>query len=345
MSSPVRLFVAGPEQQQAWDAFTASTLDTELGHAWAFQDLLASVFGLKILRIVASRGEEWTGVLPLVFQQSVLGRYLTSVPYLNYAGVLGADPEARTALAQEALQWADRLRADRLELRGRNGTDLPIEVWHGKASYLLDLPRESEQLWKDLGAKLRSQVKRAMKEQCNARVLGAEGRGRFYRLLSRRWQFLGSPVLPEAFFAGLERCLPDALDYIVVEVEGDAAAAGIVVYSGGRAEIPWAASAPEFDRFGVNMLLYWAALERAIARGSTRFDFGRSTPGSGNARFKLQWGAREELLAWNVGVKKERGRAAERGDHRRAMMASLWRRLPRIVADRVGPILAARIPY
>lgn len=345
MTAPLEVFLAGPGDHGAWESFTRSAVGAELGHDWAFQDLLASVFGLGTLRIAARRGGTWCGVLPLVGQKSVLGSFLTSVPYLNYAGVLGDDPEARAALAREALETSDRLAIDRLELRGRDGSDLPIETWGGKSCYLLDLPPAGATLWEALGSKLRSQIKRSTKEAYAVRVAGAEGRGKFYALLSRRWQLLGSPVLPERFFAELDFRLAAALEYVLVEKGDRAVAAGVVVYSDTRAEIPWAASAPDHDCFGVNMLLYWTALERAIARGATRFDFGRSTPGSGNARFKLQWGAREVPLAWNVKVRKERGRAAERGDRRRSLAANAWRRLPRFVADRLGPILAARIPY
>ena len=46
------------------------------------------------------------------------------------------------------------------------------------------------------------------------------------------------------------------------------------------------------------MGLYRAFMERAIAEGCTRFNFGRCTPGSGTHRFKLQWGGRDEPLWW-----------------------------------------------
>ena len=79
------------------------------------------------------------GLLPLVFQKSLVGRFLTSVPYLNYAGILSQDQEARSELAHAAGDLADRLQAQRLELRGRDGGDLPLPAWEGKSGYTLDL--------------------------------------------------------------------------------------------------------------------------------------------------------------------------------------------------------------
>jgi len=75
------------------------------------------------------------------------------------------------------------------------------------------------------------------------------------------------------------------------------------------------------------------------------FDFGRSTPGTGNARFKTQWGALETPLRWNVRAFGARGHASERGNARRDVVASTWRMLPTFLVNRLGPILAARIPY
>lgn len=336
---------ADPTDRDGWEAFVDATGSSEAAHRWEFHEVIRRVFGVEVIRLVARREAAWVGVLPLAFQASFVGRFLTSLPYLNHAGIAGADPAARRALAERALSLATTLRADRLELRGRDGSDLPIERWEGKAGYALPLPADAAALWDRLGAKLRSQVKRPSKEGYTATVTGEGGRARFYPLLARKWHELGSPVLPERFFAEMEGAFGGDLEYVLVERGGEVAAAGVVLRHGERLEIPWASSSPEHDRFGVNMQLYWRALEHAVERGAGTFDFGRSTPGSGNARFKQQWGAVEAPLHWSVRVRDARGQAAERGDSRRGLVAAAWRRLPRFVAARLGPLLAARIPY
>jgi FemAB-related protein (PEP-CTERM system-associated) len=344
-TSGVEIAEAGPDGAAPWSAFLDASPGAEVGHRWAFHDLLGSLFGHDVFRLVARRDGRTVGVLPLVHQRSLVGRFLTSVPYLNYAGVLAEDGAARAALAEEACALAERLRADRLELRGRDGSDLPLPTWDGKCGYALELPGSAEDLSRDLGAKVRSQIKRPSKEGFRARVAAEDGRRSFYPLLARRWHRLGSPVLPESFFQGLERAFPEEMEYVLVEREGEAAAAAVLLHAGRRVEIPWAASRTEHDRAGVNMLLYWTAAERAIERGAATFDFGRSTPGTGNARFKTQWGAVETPLRWNVRTTGDRGHGSERGNPRRDMVASTWKLLPAFLANRLGPILAARIPY
>ncbi len=341
----IRAVVATQSDHAAWSAFVGASPDSEAAHRWEFHDAIAHVFGAQVVRLAAHRDGEWLAVLPLVSQRSFVGKFLTSVPYLNHAGVLGATPAARGVLADEACVLAARLGTDRLELRGRDGSDLPIATWDGKAGYSLALPREAPRLWDALGAKVRSQVKRPAREGYGARIAASEGRAPFYSLFARRWHELGSPVLPEAFFSALESVFGSDLEYVLVEKGSEVVAAAVLLRHRARVEIPWASSSSEHDRYGVNMMLYWKALERAIESGATTFDFGRSTPGTGNARFKLQWGATESALRWNVWVRDARGRAGERGDGRRGLAAAAWRRLPRFLASRLGPALAARIPY
>lgn len=92
------------------------------------------------------------------------------------------------------------------------------------------------------------------------------------------------------------------------------------------------------------MLIYWAFMERAIAEGVKRFNFGRCTRGAGTHRFKMQWGGREEQLWWY-------GLAASNGvttpspkDGPFRWGPRIWRRLPAAIATKVGPSIVRYIP-
>jgi CelD/BcsL family acetyltransferase involved in cellulose biosynthesis len=104
--------------------------------------------------------------------------------------------------------------------------------------------------------------------------------------------------------------------------------------------VPWASCASAYRRLCPNMLLYWETIRAAGADGFRRFDFGRSTRGSGTYRFKTQWGAEEEPLFWYTIPTSGRPRPAASGRPRSAFLAESWRRLPLAVTCRLGP----RIP-
>ncbi len=343
--SALLIRLAGEPDRADWERFVAAAPGSEVAHRWGYHSLLAELFGVTLFRLVALREERILGVLPLVYQKSLVGRFLTSVPYLNYAGVLSEDPEARERLAGEAGRIAARIGAQRLELRGRHGGDLPLPRWSGKCGYTLDLRPGREALWKRLGSKVRAQVRRPSKEGYTTRVIDGSQNDVFYRLLAKRWHQLGSPILPRRFFDRLGEFLGDDLRFVLVEKDRQTVAAGALLEWRGRVEIPWAASDLEHNRFGVNMLLYWTAIESVAEDGAHAFDFGRSSPGTGNARFKLQWGAKESPLVWNVQTSGSHGDVSVRGAGRRELVARTWRRLPRFIVERLGPRLAAKIPY
>ena len=79
--------------------------------------------------------------------------------------------------------------------------------------------------------------------------------------------------------------------------------------------------------------------------GARRFDFGRSTPGSGTHRFKKQWGSSERPCFWHYGLLKT-GEPPVRNtaSPRLKLAVEAWKRLPLFVANRLGPLIVRRIP-
>src|SRR5262249_48825695 len=68
--------------------------------------------------IEAVEGDATRGLLPLAFVKSLLfGRFLVSLPYLNYGGVCGGDETVAGRLIDSAVQLADDLKVRYLELR------------------------------------------------------------------------------------------------------------------------------------------------------------------------------------------------------------------------------------
>ncbi len=93
-----------------------------------------------------------------------------------------------------------------------------------------------------------------------------------------------------------------------------------------------------------NMLLYWAFIETMISRGVRFFNFGRCTPNEGTHRFKRQWGGRDVPLPWAQWTPREVTATPSPDRPLFRAATAVWRRLPLPVTNRVGPILARRLP-
>jgi FemAB-related protein (PEP-CTERM system-associated) len=328
-----------------WDEFVAAS---ELGtfcHLSGWREIMMDVLGHECRYLVAHDEEGgWTGVLPLVHVQSrIFGDYLISMPFLNYGGPLGT-VTARARLTEQAVAEARELGADLLELRSRQPVPCDLPVSRRKVTVTLELPSAPETLWDDVfKPKLRSQIRRPRKEGMVTRF-GFELVDAFYEVFSKNMRDLGTPVLPKALFERLVAVFPDVVHVGVVFKDDRPVAGGCGFLWHGEFEMTWASSLREFSREAPNMLLYWSFIERAIEHGATIFNFGRCTAGGGTHRFKLQWGGSDLPLPWTQWSPKGKSETPSPDRPLYQLASAVWGRMPLALANRIGPVLARKLP-
>lgn len=346
-STQVSLQVGSPSAD--WDAYVAANPAATIYHRSAWTLLARDVFNQQVY-FAEARTEDGrlAGVLPLVRQRSLaFGDFLTSIAYFNYGGPCADSPGIAVQLMQACCELARQLGCKYFESRDTEPRNGEWQVRTDKVSMILQLPATFALLSQQLGAKLRSQAKRADREQASAVAGGSELLDEFYDVFCRNMRELGTPVYPRRFFAMLLERLPEECLLVVIRRGAQPVAAGFLVIAGARAEIPWAACRADAKPAGFNMRLYWEVLERAVSRGCSQFDFGRSTVDSGTYRFKKQWGARPLPLYWHRWLPAaHRARAAAAGDSKAMHYATqIWQHLPLRVANTLGPLVAPGLPW
>ncbi len=346
--STTRIEVFTGPADARWDAFVDTTPRASVYHHGVWQDVVAEVFGHETyyLMAVGPDSSRATGVLPLVRVRSRLfGDYMVSMPYFNYGGAVAAHPWIEDVLMQEACKVADRIGATHVEFRDSAPRDGPWLLRRDKVTMLLELPDSAEKLWKQLGSKIRAQVKRPGREDAETVAGGVELLDEFYKVFSRNMRDLGTPVYPQSFFAKMLGTVPETSGIVLVRLRGEPAAAGFLIGSGARIEVPWASSLRKFNSTSVNMLLYWEMLKVGIEQGYGLFDFGRCTENSGSHRFKKQWGAVQEQLYWHYWVREGADMpnlSPQNPKYGLAIMA--WQHLPLFVANWIGPRIVKNLP-
>ena len=327
---------------QAWDDFAAGQRGFTAFHRLGWREVISAAFGHQYLPLAATDAGRLVGVLPLVAVTSPwFGRFLVSMPFVNYGGPLGSD-QAIIALTEAAVAEADRTGAKLLELRSAVSLPVSLPASHRKVTVVRVLPADAEMFQKQIGSKLRSQIRRPQKEGVVVRF-GAEQIAAFYRVFARNMRDLGTPVMPKVWFDEIARQFGDDV-WVGVAWLGDQPVAGGIGFRWGREfEMTWASSLAEHNKLAPNMLLYSAFVERSIGAGLARFNFGRCTPGSGTHRFKLQWGGQDEALWW---YQQARGAAATPSPDDRAYAwgPRIWAKLPLPVANLLGPIVVRGVP-
>jgi serine/alanine adding enzyme len=208
----------------------------------------------------------------------------------------------------------------------------------------MPLAPTEEKLWKGFDPKVRNLVRKGEKHGFVVEWGRDELLPAFHDVVSQNMRDLGSPFYGVGFFREILATFGDQAELCVVSDTERPAAAALLLHGWGVTEVPTASSLREYNPTGVNMLMYWHLLKRAVARGQQVFDFGRSTTDGPTYKFKKQWGAEPHAATWQYHVL--RGVVGEmRPDNPKYQRAiRLWQRLPLAVTRWLGPLVIRGIP-
>jgi len=317
------------------------------------------------------------GILPLIhLKHFIFGNSLISVPFFDMGGILADDKETEKALLSEAVKLGKKQKAETIELRHpqpltwlANNSQLTAKISKKesgidfepsamsdqlpsiscatrshKVRMLLILPENSEALMKSFKSKLRSQVKKPIKEGLRSKVGGLELLDDFYKVFSINMRDLGSPLHSKKLIKHVLEGFSQKARIVLVYKGSEPLACSIIVGFNDTLENPWASALRQYSRFSPNMLLYWTMLEYACNNGYKYFDFGRSTPGEGTYKFKKQWGAKPEPLHWHfisLNGQPITEDTSEKSKFDKAIQ--YWQKLPVPVTKFFGPMIRKHI--
>jgi len=297
--------------------------------------------------LTAEERGEIRGYLALSFMRSALfGRFLVSLPYLNYGGVQADDDATACLLVDHAVALADRLDVRYLELRHEQPLDHPALVQRAsnKVHMRLPLPATVGTLWDRIPSKVRNQVRKGHKNGLQVAWGGEELLPEFYAVFSHNMRDLGTPVYGAGLFRSVLRYYPGRAEVCSVRHGDRPVAAGLLLHGVGISEVPSASSLRRFNHLCPNMLMYWSLLERAVQRGHSSFDFGRSSPESQTYQFKKQWGAAPSQASWQYYVRSGHMTDMRPDNPRYQRMIHAWQRLPVGLTRWIGPGIVRGIP-
>ena len=330
-----------------WDAYVVSHPESSNYHLYGWRNVIEKSFGHRSYYLTTRDGKDQIcGILPLVFMKSALfGKFLVSLPFFNYGGLLNSCDKATQLLLDDSLTILKETRGTYIELRNCGIVLNGLETKQHKVTMILDLEKDQEAAWKRLDAKVRNQVRKAEKSGLQVVIGHLELLDGFYEVFCRNMRDLGTPVYGKNFFSNVLAAFPNSTRIISVTSDGRTVASGMLSWFRETLEVPWASSNRDFRELCPNNLFYWEAIKFAIRNNSSRFDFGRSTPGEGTYRFKKQWGAIPHQLYWQyILAKNSQVPQLDPSNPRFRMAINIWQRLPVLVTKILGPGIVRCIP-
>lgn len=328
-----------------WQSFVDTRDHATVYHDPRWQGIVENYFNHDYY-LVSCRDAQGNliGTLPIVHVKSRLfGSFTISMPYFNYGGPLAELPAAEEALLNHAAELSKSVGCEHMEIRETR----PREKWAStqrKVSMILPLPGSDELLDKQLGSKLRAQVKKAESNDLTVEFGSHELLDNFYSVFARNMRDLGTPVYGKRLFSEILTKFPDSAFIAVVKQHGTPLAAGFLLGYNDKLEIPWASSVRSKNHLGANMFMYRNILREAINRKYDYFDFGRSTIDASTHRFKKQWGAVEHQLHWHYWTKSGETPSLNPDNPKFKLAITIWQRLPVFITKIIGPPLARNLP-
>jgi len=314
------------------DAFVTAHPGGTIFHRPQWSRAVERGCGQRAHYLLAERGGTIVGCLPLTaIRSSLFGNALVSAGFGTGGGILG---EGGEALARAACE----LGHPTVELRGG-----PIPAgWSAAegvyAGFSRDLPADEAALLASIPRRQRAAVRHALVSDLEASA-GRDRRHRdaHFRVYAESVRNLGTPVFPQALFeAALDEFGEDA-DILIVWQAGRPLAAMLSFHFKGVCQPYWGGGTREARGRHANDLAYFEVMRRAIARGCTRADFGRSKVGTGPWLRKKNWDFEETPLVYAV-----RGAAREVNplDPKYRFRVAAWQKMPLFLANRLGPLIA-----
>jgi serine/alanine adding enzyme len=340
MAAELQITLCEERDSNAWDEYVEESPAATVSHLLGWRRIISCAYGHRSYYLMARRGNDVVGVLPLVWIKNLFfGNVLSSMPYQDYGGVAADDDYVASALLEHALNLRRSCNASCLELRQRDYM-VPgkCSLRNDKTALLLDISQGVEAQWKLLDGKVRNQIRKAQRSGLCTQLGGAELLEEFYPVFASNMRDLGSPVHHPAFFSSIFLEFAENARLLVVR-EGQRVIGGLVcLFHKDVIIVPWASSLREFLSKCPNNLLYWDAIQLACERGCKWFDFGRSSIGSGTYNYKLQWGAKPVQLNWQFFHHKDDKYAGlPRGNAKYQLALWMWKHMPVSATLHLGP--------
>lgn len=334
-----------PAAAERWDTFVAACPETTFFHRAGWKLVIERSFGQRCHFLMAERGGEIRGILPLVLVKSRLfGTRLVSTGWGVAGGAALAEEAALPALDAAAEALMRETGAAYIEIRD---PARPHHAWPKKEGLYATFDRaiapDEDACLKQIPRKQRAVVRKAL-ENAALTWRRDDDTDLCWRLFALGMRNLGTPVFARRYFRTLKDVFGDDCDVLTVFDRGRPVSSVLNFYFRDRVMPFYTGADPAARGTGAADLMYWRLMRDAADHGYAVFDFGRSKIGTGPFSFKKNWGftprpvIHEFLLAEGEAMPDVNPNNPR---YRRKIEA--WKRLPLPVANLIGPWIGRQV--
>jgi len=311
-----------------WKTYFKNNEQTTIAHSFSLGLILQKTYGYSFEPYKILKNDKVVGFVPFCR----IGNKLVSMPHFSYGGIL----DDIIVSKEDLMRLFEQLNSNDLEVRSFNVCTPYFS--DEKVTCFLRLKQSCEEQMSEFKSKLRSQIKKGVKNGLQCKIGGKELLSDFYDVYSRNMHDLGSPVLTKLFFNNLINDYEDGLVNIhMVYYNEKPIGTSFVISYFDFMEVCWASTLRKYNYLQPNMVLYWEMITHAINTKMKVFSFGRCTKNTGTHKFKKQWGCEDIQLYFNFSKEYK-------GDIKKAkFLMKVWRKIPYKLALILGPFITKKI--
>lgn len=324
-----------------WDAFLAARPDSSFFQLSGWRDVVKRSFGHDCPYLVTRRDGAIAGVMPLTeIKSRLFGHFLIGNGFTVGGGPVADGPEALAALLTEAEELGRKRHVAYVELRdcGQAGAG-----WKAKdglyAGFEGPIAANEADNLKQIPRKQRAVVRKALEQGFTISI--ERSIRPFFDLYARTLRDHGTPILPRRFYESLLSVFGEACEILTIRKDGEPISSVMSFFYRGKVLPYYTGSLVEARRSGANDMMYWALMRRAVERGATIFDFGRSKVGTGPYSFKSNWGFEPRPITHQyLLIGQDTLPNLNPTNPRYAKLIAAWQRLPIPVANAISPFIS-----
>ena len=300
----IRVDVLKAGENDEWDAFLRGNPGGLFVHSIAYRDLLVGELGCEAEYLVAREGGEISGVLPVMWTGNGEGRICNSLPFFGSHG----GPVASGRSASEALidAWNERasdtgtLAATMVEnpFLGQSAPHPIHDLTDERISQFTLLPGSGGEhgVMAMISPEARNNIRKARRRGVSVE-LDNDAMPEVWRIHRENMRALGAPEKSRRFFEAIPNHLRagEGFDIWTARIDGEVAAALLVVRFNGVSEYFTSGTSPEYRWHNPHAALLIAALSHEAVRGARIWNWGGTHLNGmdGVFHFKRKWGSRE----------------------------------------------------
>jgi hypothetical protein len=342
--SALEVKILNPIYDSGWDRLVISHPECSFFHSSAWAKVLCRTYGHNPVYLHFSRGSESVALVPMMEIRSPLtGRRGVCLPFSDFCSPLVFNRSETGAILNKVSELARERNWKYFEIRG--GRDvLPasataVKQFHG---HRLPLSERSEEILARFASPVRRAIRKAEKSGVDVRVTTTrDAIFEFYRLHAGTRRRHGIPPQSLSFFLNIyEEIIKAGQGFVVLAKSGPRFLAAAVFFQFGQnAVYKFGASDEALQEFRGNNLVMWEAIKFLMRQGSRSLHFGRTDlANEGLRRFKMGWGAEEEVIEYfRFDGKGESRRNPVR--NRAGFHHKIFRRLPLVLNRLAGSVI------